>query len=218
MQCFAGVVTAGGGIARDFALTSRARRAEGSGAVVQLDRFTVASERETDARALATNEQRFASNLKNVMATDELGDVLFQVVFHSILAAEAGAFTFADVARGIHDKLVRRHPHVFGAVEVAGSDADGVVEALGGVLDRAVRRQRIADVPLGVFLSAAALVGVDACPMEGFQADKYDEILGLKDKGLGSVVIAAAGYRSPEDAAAGAAKSRFPVEEVVIRV
>lgn len=53
---------------------------------------------------------------------DELGDVLFQVVFHSILAAEAGAFTFADVARGIHDKLVRRHPHVFGAVEVAGSD------------------------------------------------------------------------------------------------
>lgn len=53
---------------------------------------------------------------------DELGDVLFQVVFHSILAAEAGAFTFADVARGIHDKLVRRHPHVFGEVEVAGSD------------------------------------------------------------------------------------------------
>ncbi|MFM7059874.1 MAG: MazG family protein [Actinomycetes bacterium] len=53
---------------------------------------------------------------------DELGDVLFQVVFHSILAAEAGAFTFADVARGIHDKLVRRHPHVFGEVDVAGSD------------------------------------------------------------------------------------------------
>ena len=47
---------------------------------------------------------------------------LFQVVFHSILAAEAGAFTFADVARGIHDKLVRRHPHVFGEVEVSGSD------------------------------------------------------------------------------------------------
>lgn len=53
---------------------------------------------------------------------DELGDVLFQVVFHSILAAEAGVFTFADVARGIHDKLVRRHPHVFGEVVVAGSD------------------------------------------------------------------------------------------------
>jgi uncharacterized protein YabN with tetrapyrrole methylase and pyrophosphatase domain len=44
---------------------------------------------------------------------DELGDLLFQVVFHARLASEVGAFTLADVARGIHDKLVRRHPHVF---------------------------------------------------------------------------------------------------------
>ncbi|HEY5012396.1 MAG TPA: MazG nucleotide pyrophosphohydrolase domain-containing protein, partial [Acidimicrobiia bacterium] len=53
---------------------------------------------------------------------DELGDLLFQVVIHSVLAREAGAFTIADVARGIHDKLVRRHPHVFGTVSVGGSD------------------------------------------------------------------------------------------------
>lgn len=45
---------------------------------------------------------------------DELGDLLYQVVFHAILGREAGAFTIADVSRGIHDKLVRRHPHVFG--------------------------------------------------------------------------------------------------------
>ena len=45
---------------------------------------------------------------------EELGDLLFQVYFHSALAAEEGQFTLADVARGIHDKLVRRHPHVFG--------------------------------------------------------------------------------------------------------
>jgi len=48
---------------------------------------------------------------------EELGDLLFQVVFHSTLAAEEGSFTLADVAVGIHDKLVRRHPHVFGTVE-----------------------------------------------------------------------------------------------------
>jgi tetrapyrrole methylase family protein/MazG family protein len=47
---------------------------------------------------------------------DELGDLLYQVVFHAVLAQEAGEFTMADVARGIHDKLVRRHPHVFGDV------------------------------------------------------------------------------------------------------
>ena len=50
---------------------------------------------------------------------EELGDLLFQVVFHATLAAEEGFFTLADVARGIHDKLVHRHPHVF-----AGEQAD----------------------------------------------------------------------------------------------
>jgi tetrapyrrole methylase family protein/MazG family protein len=44
---------------------------------------------------------------------EELGDLLFQVVFHSVLGAEEGQFTLADVARGIHDKLRDRHPHVF---------------------------------------------------------------------------------------------------------
>jgi tetrapyrrole methylase family protein/MazG family protein len=45
---------------------------------------------------------------------EELGDLLFQVYFHATLAAESGRFTLADVARGVHDKLVARHPHVFG--------------------------------------------------------------------------------------------------------
>lgn len=54
---------------------------------------------------------------------DELGDLLYQVVFHAVIAQEAGEFTMADVARGIHDKLVRRHPHVFGDV-VANETAD----------------------------------------------------------------------------------------------
>jgi len=52
---------------------------------------------------------------------EELGDLLFQIVFHTTLATEAGAFGLADVARGIHDKLVHRHPHVFGDVEVSGA-------------------------------------------------------------------------------------------------
>ncbi len=52
---------------------------------------------------------------------EELGDLWFQILFHAELAAEAGQFTVADVARTLHDKLVRRHPHVFAAVEVAGT-------------------------------------------------------------------------------------------------
>src|SRR5207245_2089803 len=56
---------------------------------------------------------------------DELGDLLLQIVFQSQLASEAGRFTIADVACAIVDKLVRRHPHVFGDVEVR--DAGEVV-------------------------------------------------------------------------------------------
>ncbi|MCU0311326.1 MAG: MazG family protein [Acidimicrobiales bacterium] len=53
---------------------------------------------------------------------EELGDLLFQVLFHSQLAAEEGRFTLADVAGTVHDKLRSRHPHVFGDVEVSGPD------------------------------------------------------------------------------------------------
>jgi MazG family protein len=56
---------------------------------------------------------------------EELGDLLFQVCFHSTLAGEQGAFTLADVARGIHDKLVGRHPHVF--ADVHADDASAVM-------------------------------------------------------------------------------------------
>jgi ATP diphosphatase len=50
---------------------------------------------------------------------DELGDLLLQVVFHSRMAEEMGDFAFDDVAAAIADKMVRRHPHVFGDVEIA---------------------------------------------------------------------------------------------------
>jgi tetrapyrrole methylase family protein/MazG family protein len=53
---------------------------------------------------------------------EELGDVLLQVVFQSQLCAEEGAFAFEDVAAAICDKLIRRHPHVFGEVSVSGAE------------------------------------------------------------------------------------------------
>lgn len=52
----------------------------------------------------------------------ELGDVLLQVVFHAQVAVEAGRFTIDDVCQAIVDKLIRRHPHVFGNIEVDSSD------------------------------------------------------------------------------------------------
>lgn len=54
---------------------------------------------------------------------DELGDLLLQVVFHARMAEEAGAFAFRDVVAAICDKMVRRHPHVFGAAVIADEPA-----------------------------------------------------------------------------------------------
>ncbi len=62
---------------------------------------------------------------------DELGDLLFQVVFHAQMAEEAGLFAFEDVAAGISDKMVRRHPHVFGSeAERAEGKVDGSWERI----------------------------------------------------------------------------------------
>ena len=53
---------------------------------------------------------------------EELGDILMQVVFHARMAEEKGMFTLQDVIDGVTDKLIERHPHVFGTVKVANSD------------------------------------------------------------------------------------------------
>lgn len=58
---------------------------------------------------------------------DELGDLLLQVVFHARMAQEQGAFAFDDVVAAISDKMVRRHPHVFGEASVEDSQAQTVV-------------------------------------------------------------------------------------------
>lgn len=63
-------------------------------------------------------------------------------------------------------------------------------------------------------MTAAATLGIDTCPMEGFMPEKYDEILGLKARNLGSTVLLACGYRHPEDPAAKRAKVRFEKSEV----
>jgi nitroreductase len=73
-------------------------------------------------------------------------------------------------------------------------------------------------IALGIFLASAAMMGIDAGPMEGFQPEKYDEILGLKEKRLGAVVIAAAGYRAADDKYAEAAKVRFEPKDVIERI
>lgn len=73
-------------------------------------------------------------------------------------------------------------------------------------------------IALGNLLTSAAMLGIDACPMEGFDRAQYDEILGLKAKGYASAVIATLGYRSTADKYAGSPKVRFPKEQLFASV
>lgn len=83
-------------------------------------------------------------------------------------------------------------------------------------LDKWASRQ--AYIALGMFLSAAAMLGIDACPMEGLDPSGYDKVLDLPAKGLRAYCVVTAGYRAPDDKYAEAKKVRFKLEDVVKRV
>lgn len=73
-------------------------------------------------------------------------------------------------------------------------------------------------IALGQFMVSAAVMGVDTCPMEGIEPEKYDEILGLAGSNYSTVVACAAGYRALDDKYANTKKVRFKPEDVIVRV
>jgi len=128
---------------------------------------------------------------------EELGDLLFQVMFHAQLATEEGRFTIADVATTVHDKLRARHPHVFGDVEAV--DADAVVANWEQIKKAEKGRESVFDgVP-------------DALPALLFALKVQKKAATLADGGLD--VAAAASVPLPD--AALAETRRTPDEETV---
>lgn len=73
-------------------------------------------------------------------------------------------------------------------------------------------------IALGVFLTTAAMLGIDACPMEGIEPAKYDEILGLTKQGYTSLCVATAGYRADDDKHGKLGKVRFEARDVIAHV
>jgi nitroreductase len=70
-------------------------------------------------------------------------------------------------------------------------------------------------IALGQMMASAAMLSIDACPMEGIDPDKYDQILDLKKDGFGSIVALALGYRSKDDGLQNAKKVRFKKSELI---
>ncbi|MDK1017879.1 MAG: nucleoside triphosphate pyrophosphohydrolase [Actinomycetota bacterium] len=113
---------------------------------------------------------------------DELGDLLLQVVFHATLASEAGAFDIDEVAEGVRRKLVQRHPHVFGDVEVA--DADEVLSNWEQIKKVEKSRESLMDdIPIGMPGVARAMKVQKRARSVGFDWEGADEVMtALKDE------------------------------------
>lgn len=119
---------------------------------------------------------------------EELGDLLFQVVFHARMAEEQGAFDFADVAQGLADKMTKRHPHVFGQAELRTSEEQTIAWEHQKAAERGAKNENagvLDDVALNLpallraekLTKRAARIGFDWPDAEAV-LDKLEEELG----------------------------------------
>lgn len=118
------------------------------------------------------------------------------------------------------DKFIEKNSEVRGT---SVKDLEGFKEMLNGFvagLDQKAKvdwSKRQSYIALGMLLSAAALKRIDACPMEGFSPEGFDEVLNLKKENLTSVAICAIGYRSPEDPTINQKKVRWDLKDLIVR-
>ena len=112
---------------------------------------------------------------------DELGDLLLQVVFHARIAEEEGCFTLADVARSISDKMIKRHPHVFGDKKAPDVDQQRQLWENIKKAERAAKGQNgvLADIPVGMPPMQRAVKLQKRAATVGFD---WPEILQIIDK------------------------------------
>ncbi|HTV41227.1 MAG TPA: NAD(P)H-dependent oxidoreductase [Candidatus Sulfotelmatobacter sp.] len=133
---------------------------------------------------------------------------------HLVVFAGKNNFGEADVDAHLQNVSKTQNVPLEALAPFRGMLVGGIVQALDEPARNAWARNQ-AFIALGNLLTSAALLGIDACPMEGFDRAQYDEILGLKAKGYSSAVIATLGYRSTADKYAAAPKVRFTREQII---
>jgi nitroreductase len=117
------------------------------------------------------------------------------------------------------DHYLKRIAEVRGTTVESLSAYAGMMKGfVNGPADKANWMSAQCYIALGTLLTAAAALGVDACPMEGFDKAAYDRILGLTERGLASVVVCPLGYRAADDKYASTPKVRFPASELIIKI
>ena len=155
----------------------------------------------------ATREKLVPASFGQSQITDASHLVVFTAMTH---------FEETDVDAHLERTAKVRGIPVESLASFRGMLVGGIVQAMDPAARQAWATNQ-AFIALGNLLTSAALLGIDACPMGGFSPEQYDTILGLKDKGLTSVVICTLGYRSADDTYAGLPKVRFAKEDTILR-
>lgn len=108
---------------------------------------------------------------------------------------------------------------------LSASSLDGFKNMMLGSISKAPLKDQLSEwaakqvyIALGVFLTSCAMMGIDACPMEGFEAPKYDDILGLTGTGYSTTVLATAGYRAVDDHSAAYKKVRKSPDKAIFHI
>lgn len=161
-----------------------------------------------------------------VVEDHALREKLVAASWHQRQVVDASHFVTFAIKKDLTTEDVDRH--LSRIVEVRGvppASLDGYRRGILKFLAQSGSPARIEDwcarqlyLALGQFMTSAAVMGIDTCPMEGIDPPKYDEILGLPARGLATVVACAVGYRAPDDKYATAPKVRFPRDAVLLRV
>lgn len=126
-----------------------------------------------------------------------------------------------DLAQGDIDSWVARLAEVQGIPLEALAGLSGMISSFSSAMTPAEKQAwntRQVYIALGQLMTAAAVLGIDSCPLEGISPADYDTILGLPGTGYATAVGCALGYRSPEDKYAAAPKARFPDAQVITHV
>lgn len=163
---------------------------------------------------------------KFVVVTDPaVRSALSAASFGQRQPVDCSHFVVFAVRRGLDDSDVDRHLRRTAAVRGVSEESLASFRSMvAGFIGRARTQGRLDQwqehqvyIALGQFMAAAALVGIDTCPMEGIDPAKYDSILGLEGSGYATAVACAAGFRAADDKYAETPKVRFAAEDVIIR-
>jgi len=160
-----------------------------------------------------------------VISNEDLKKSLIEHAYNQKQVYEASHLLVICIQNDIKDEDVNDY---FDNIKVIRNTPETILESYRNYLLQSMRDKSVEErqqwsmnqayIALGNLMTVCAVEGIDSCPMEGFNPEKYDEILNLKDKGLKSLLLLPVGYRAEDDMFATFKKVRKDINKTIIEL